>query len=137
MRQQMIRLAGCVITDERGRVLLLHRNNGKHTHWEIPGGKIDRGESAEEAAIREIKEELDVDVVIERKFGEKEFKMEDSTQMHHTWYLAQIVSGKPRIAEPQTFDDLRYFYIEELTKIRDQLSHSAKNFLEVFERRSK
>jgi hypothetical protein len=63
--------------------------------------------------------------------------MEDSTQMHHTWYLAQIVSGKPRIAEPQTFDDLRYFYIEELTKIRDQLSHSAKNFLEVFERRSK
>ncbi len=130
----MIKLAGCIIKDEQGRVLLLHRNNGKHKHWEIPGGKIDEGESAQAAAVREIKEELDVEVVVERKFGEKEFTMEDGQHMHHTWFLAKITTGKPKVAEPQTFDDLRYFSVEEMAKIRDQLSHSAKNLLEALEK---
>jgi mutator protein MutT len=130
----VIKLAGCIIKDEQGTVLLLHRNNGKHKHWEIPGGKIDEGESAEAAAVREIKEELDVEVVVEGKFGEKEFTMEDGQQMHHTWFLAKITDGKPKVAEPQTFDDLRYFSVEEMAKIRDQLSHSAKNLLEALEK---
>jgi len=130
----MIKLAGCVITDEKGGVLLLHRNNGKHEHWEIPGGKIDEGEQAEAAAVREIKEELDVEVAIERKFGEKEFTMADGQHMHHTWFLAKITDGKPRVAEPQTFDDLRYFSVQEMGNIRADLSHSAKNLLEALEK---
>ena len=132
----MIKLAGCIIKDGQGRVLLLHRNNGKHEHWEIPGGKIDEGESAEATAVREIKEELDVEVVVERKFGEKEFTMEDGQQMHHTWFNARIVSGEPKVAEPQTFDDLRYFSVEEMVEIRDQLSHSAKNLLAVIKKQN-
>jgi len=130
----MIKLAGCIIKDGQGRILLLHRNNGKHKHWEIPGGKINEGESAEAAAVREIKEELDVDVAVQSKFGEKEFTMEDGQHMHHTWFLAKITDGEPKVAEPDTFDDLHYFSVEEMAKIRGQLSHSAKNLLEVLEK---
>lgn len=45
---------GVVVTDARGRVLLgLHPTGA----WELPGGKVDPGESIEEAAVRELAEE--------------------------------------------------------------------------------
>ncbi|HXY18048.1 MAG TPA: NUDIX hydrolase [Candidatus Nitrosopolaris sp.] len=124
----MIRLAGCVITDEKGRVLLLHRNNGKHSQWEIPGGKIDDGESAKQAAKREIKEELGVDVAIQEKIGEKEFQM-DGKDFHYTWFTAKITDGKPKIAEPETFDNLKYFPPGQMRQIYDELSLNTQNFL--------
>ncbi|MEU2562414.1 NUDIX domain-containing protein [Streptomyces longispororuber] len=46
--------AGVVITDGRGRVLLGLARDGV---WELPGGKLDPGESFEQAAVRELREE--------------------------------------------------------------------------------
>ncbi|MFD7325784.1 NUDIX hydrolase [Streptomyces sp. NPDC059875] len=46
--------AGVVVTDEAGRVLLGLHPTGT---WELPGGKVDPGESIEEAAVRELAEE--------------------------------------------------------------------------------
>ncbi|MEU8547225.1 NUDIX domain-containing protein [Streptomyces roseoverticillatus] len=45
---------GVIVTDTAGRVLLGHHRSGV---WECPGGKIDAGESIEEAAVRELQEE--------------------------------------------------------------------------------
>jgi len=59
-----LQLAGCVILDEKGRVLLLHRETSKRVQWETPGGKVEPGESEKQAAVREVKEELGVDVKI-------------------------------------------------------------------------
>ena len=33
-----MKLAGCIIKDEDGRVLLMHRDDPRRTQWEIPGG---------------------------------------------------------------------------------------------------
>jgi 8-oxo-dGTP diphosphatase len=55
----------CVaLIDADGRVLLAQRPEGKPMAglWEFPGGKIDAGETPETALIRELKEELDIDV---------------------------------------------------------------------------
>jgi len=126
----MVELAGCVITDEKGRVLLLHRNNGKHMQWEIPGGKIDKGESAKTAAIREVKEELGVVVEAQGKIGEKEFGEADK-KLHYTWYAAKILSSQPKIAEPQTFDDLGYFSVSQMRRMFNDLSLGAQNYLSI------
>ncbi len=55
----------CVaLVDADGRVLLAQRPDGKAMAglWEFPGGKLDPGETPEAALIRELKEELGIDV---------------------------------------------------------------------------
>ncbi|MGW0604841.1 bifunctional class I SAM-dependent methyltransferase/NUDIX hydrolase [Streptomyces sp. NPDC002640] len=54
LKPQAVFGAAAVVTDERGRVLL-----GRSTHgmWQLPGGHVDAGESAQQAACRELAEE--------------------------------------------------------------------------------
>jgi 8-oxo-dGTP diphosphatase len=51
---------------ERGRVLLSQRKAGSHLAgtWELPGGKVEPGEDPRDALVRELKEEVGVDVVV-------------------------------------------------------------------------
>ncbi|MBX9701859.1 MAG: GNAT family N-acetyltransferase [Acetobacteraceae bacterium] len=57
-------VAACALVDTDGRVLLARRPEGKPLAglWEFPGGKVNPGETPERALIRELKEELDIDV---------------------------------------------------------------------------
>jgi 8-oxo-dGTP diphosphatase len=57
-------VAAVVLIDADGRVLLAQRPAGKHLAglWEFPGGKVHAGESPEAALIRELAEELGIDV---------------------------------------------------------------------------
>jgi 8-oxo-dGTP diphosphatase len=57
-------VAACALVDVDGRVLLARRPEGKKMAglWEFPGGKLDPGETPEAALIRELKEELGIDV---------------------------------------------------------------------------
>lgn len=58
---------GAVILNERNEVLLVWRNRQPEQYtWSIPGGKVDPYESVETAVIREIKEEVDLDIAIDK-----------------------------------------------------------------------
>jgi len=60
----MLLVAACALIDVDGRVLLARRPEGKVMAglWEFPGGKLHPGETPEAALIRELKEELGIDV---------------------------------------------------------------------------
>ena len=60
----ILTVVAVALVDTDGRVLLAQRPEGKSMAglWEFPGGKINPGESPEEALVRELKEELDIDV---------------------------------------------------------------------------
>lgn len=122
----MISLAGCVLIDKRGRIGLLHRNTPRHTQWELPGGKVKSNETDEDAAERELAEELGIKVVIQKRLGSASFTDIKGTY-NYVWFLADIVSGKPAINEPQTFDDFAYFSIRELETLN--LSENMKKLL--------
>jgi 8-oxo-dGTP diphosphatase len=61
----MIEVAAGILIDDRGRVLLMQRLPGKHLAglWEFPGGKLKPGETIEHALVRELDEELDIEVL--------------------------------------------------------------------------
>lgn len=123
-------LAGCIICNKDGEVMVLHRKTATHNHWEIPGGKIESGETAEAAAIRELREEMGVDVRIVRMLGSREFD-EPGKRFHYTWFLAEVVAGEPRLQELDTFDKWGEFSLVTLTQRYDELSVGAKSFLEA------
>jgi 8-oxo-dGTP diphosphatase len=62
--QPLVLVAAVVLVDADGRVLLARRPEGKAMAgmWEFPGGKVDPGETPETALIRELAEELGIDV---------------------------------------------------------------------------
>ena len=64
MSANVLLVAACALVDADGRVLLAQRPEGKPMAglWEFPGGKIEAGETPEASLIRELKEELGIDV---------------------------------------------------------------------------
>ena len=71
----MINVVAAVICDNENRILITKRNLKKSQGglWEFPGGKIEDGETKEQAIIREIKEELDIDIKVDKYIDEKVF----------------------------------------------------------------
>ncbi len=61
---KVLLVVACALVDEDGRVLIAQRPEGKSLAglWEFPGGKLDPGERPEMALIRELKEEIGIDV---------------------------------------------------------------------------
>lgn len=126
MKTPPLHLAGCVIRNAEGQLLLLHRNKNHVQQWELPGGKLEPDEESQRAAVRELQEELGVVVTIRAHLGEAAF-MEKERECLYDWYEATS-NGQPSICEPQTFDDLRYWSVSSL-QARTDLSANLKNLL--------
>lgn len=64
MQNPISLVVACALVDEDNRVLIARRPEGRHMGglWEFPGGKVEPGELPEEALIRELGEELGIDV---------------------------------------------------------------------------
>lgn len=122
-----MRLAGAVIKNSLGQILLIHRNTASRTQWEIPGGKVEVGEKDMDAAVRELLEELGVEIEISKRLGMAKFK-EGKRALEYVWYGAQVRAGTPSIRESHLHDDLRYFDLAELFA-RDDISANTRSLL--------
>ncbi|MFV0369490.1 MAG: 8-oxo-dGTP diphosphatase MutT [Hyphomicrobiaceae bacterium] len=62
--RRLLLVVAVALIDSDNRVLIAKRPEGKQLAglWEFPGGKIDQGETPEDALIRELKEELDIEL---------------------------------------------------------------------------
>ena len=80
--------------------------------WEFVGGKVEPGESKEQALVRECREELAVEVAVGDIFLEGTHTYPDIT-VHLTLFHASIVQGVPQKLE---HNDIRYITVDEIPK---------------------
>lgn len=78
--------------------------------WEFAGGKVEQGETKEQALIRECKEELNVTVSVYETYMEVTHKYPDII-VHLTLFRTEIVEGTPQKLE---HNDIRWIAAEEI-----------------------
>ena len=94
--------AAAIIRD--GKVLIAQRQQGSHMEykWEFPGGKLEPDETPEECIIREIKEEMDIDIEVIDIYKVVKFKYEEKDILL-LCYLCRIIKGDGRAIECNDF----------------------------------
>lgn len=96
---KQIEVVAAIIHDNKGRIFVTQRGYGEYKDWwEFPGGKMEAGEMPEEALKREIREELETRIVVERLVETVEW---DYPQFHLTMhcYLCHVESGRLELKE--------------------------------------
>ena len=90
------------IIHQEGRILATQRRYGEYKGWwEFPGGKMEPGETEEQAIVREIREELNVGIRVERKVGTVEYDYPQfHLRMHCFW--CSIAEGVLELKEHQS-----------------------------------
>ena len=113
----LVLVAACALVDADGRVLLCQRPQGKTLAglWEFPGGKLEPGETPEACLIRELKEELDVEVaaacLAPFVFASHSY---ESFHLLMPLYLCRRWEGAPRALEHSEIRWLRPSRLAEL-----------------------
>lgn len=94
-----IRVVGAVFRDG-DRFLACRKKPGKplEGHWEFPGGKIEPGESPEQALAREIREELNLIARVSSKLTTTTYQYDFDTIELTTFYCT-LISGKLRLSD--------------------------------------
>ena len=101
MSKKIINVVAAAI-EKDGKFFCAQRPEGKSLggFWEFPGGKLENGESPEQALIREIKEELNSDIEILAYINEASYDYDFGTVNMKT-YHAKLISGNLELLEHQ------------------------------------
>jgi len=117
-----------IIKDSNDNILILKRAPDSRSNprcWELPGGKVEPGESFDHAMIREIKEETNLNISLRRAVG---IAQQDLPHIHsvHVIMTVEVDSGDLKISDEHT--DYRWASLEEIKSLN--LSNWFESFLE-------
>ncbi len=133
MKKKII-AAGGLVTNENNELLMIFRR-GK---WDLPKGKLDEGETLEECAVREVKEETGignvelknlVDITYHQYFD----KHSNETVIKETHWFAMQVKGRPELI-PQTEEDIEKIIWADKEVIGESLENTYLNIVQVIEK---
>ena len=109
-----IRVVAAII-EKDGKIFATQRGYGDYKDWwEFPGGKIEPGESPEEALVREIREELDTEISVGDFLTSVEY---DYPKFHMTMdcFMCSIISGRLTLLEHEA---ARWLAADELWQVK-------------------
>jgi 8-oxo-dGTP diphosphatase len=120
MSSEEIQAAGGVIRRDDGRIALVHRP--RYDDWSLPKGKLDEGETFEEAALREVSEETGLRAELVRELPPVHYTARGRPKIVRYW-LMSVVSD-PGFTPNDEVDELRWLSAEDtltlLTYDRDK-----------------
>lgn len=114
MMMKQIEVVAAIIHDNNGRIFATQRGYGDFKDgWEFPGGKMEPGETPEDALVREIQEELETRIVVERLVQTVEW---DYPKFHLTMHCfwCHIESGSLTLKEHEA---ARWLHEDQLDSV--------------------
>ena len=114
MGTEVVQVVAAAVFDDAGRVLITRRANDAHQGglWEFPGGKVEAGETAHDALIRELREELGIEVQRARPLIRVSHDYSDKSVLLDVWRVGDFSGeahgreGQPLTwVQPQTLSD--------------------------------
>ncbi|HEY6777825.1 MAG TPA: NUDIX hydrolase [Thermoleophilaceae bacterium] len=105
-----VEAAGGVVLDEDGRVVLVHRP--RYDDWTLPKGKLDPGESFEEAALREVEEETGLRCRLVRELPSIEYRDAKGRPKVVRYWLMEVEADVGFVPNDEV-DELRRLPIDE------------------------
>ncbi|MBE6905983.1 MAG: 8-oxo-dGTP diphosphatase MutT [Ruminococcaceae bacterium] len=92
----MTTVAAAVLKNEQGEILICQRGAGGSCAylWEFPGGKLEPGETLEQCAVRECREELNVDIAVKGVLSESVYEYPER-KIQFTFFSSEIKQGNP------------------------------------------
>jgi 8-oxo-dGTP diphosphatase len=123
----LIHVVAAALYDAAGRVLIAQRPAGKHMagRWEFPGGKVGSGESERAALVRELGEELGVEVQVARAFMRLSHRYDDRDVELSLW-IVERYAGTP---EPLDHQSLKWVAPSQLPA--EDLLEADRPFIEA------
>ena len=101
----------------RGKILLLFKNyKNRYEGWVLPKGTVEEGEDYKTTAIREVKEETDVDATIIKYAGKSQYSFtvpEDTVEKEVHWYLMMADSYYSKPQKEEYFVDSGFYKYHE------------------------
>ena len=115
LMKKIIKVVGAILIKE-GRILCAQRGGEKSLPflWEFPGGKIEQGETPHQALIRELSEELLIEVELEATIFDAVSYEYDFGVVNLTTIIGKLKSGEPVLTEHQ---EIRWLSPKELFEV--------------------
>jgi 8-oxo-dGTP diphosphatase len=115
MAERRIPCVGAVLTDG-GRILLIRRGHEPEAgRWSLPGGRVEPGETDDQALVREVREETGLEVTAGRLAGAVDRALPGGGVLAIRDYVATITGGT--LAAGDDADDARWFGMRELDSL--------------------
>ena len=133
MSEIAVRAAALLVADDK--ILLVNHQRGERSYWVLPGGHVRPGETLADALVREIKEELELDVTVGPLVLVHDFIAEERHVVNHV-FRVETPSTDFRVAPGKVLKRARWVPLDELDDV-DLLPPIAPQLREIIAGRAR
>jgi len=116
MKNRAPLLVAAGVIHRAGQVLVgQRRRNDRHAFkWEFPGGKVEQGESPQEALVRELREELLIDATVGSELARYAHDYPSGSRVHLLFFVVRDFTGEPH---GRVFEQICWTELESLPQL--------------------
>ena len=101
---------GCIVINDKNEILLILHNAG---HWDFPKGHVEDGETEVQTAIREVKEETNIDVEVNEEFRySTKYSPKEDVIKEVIYFLARNIS-EDKQAQLEEVSEVKWFSMND------------------------